>query len=615
MPVLRAAAKLLHWIWSGLDGLRKVLHLVLMLLIFGSLWGLFSRSIPLVPDKAALVIAPQGPLVEQFTGDPLERAVAEALRQRPAQTLLRDVVEAIESAADDQRISALYLDLGGLDGGGLPKLQEVADAVGRFRASGKPVIAYGDFYDQRQYYLAAHADEIYLDPQGLVYVEGYANYGLFVKDAVDKLAIDWNVFRVGEYKSAVETFTRNDMSPAEREESLVWLGTLWGTYKDGVAAARGFDADRLQAYADDAVEALKRADGSLAKMALDAELVTGLEGRFEVEERLAAITGEDDNGGTFVGVDHDAYLANVRSQHVLGRRPESRVSVIVAAGEILPGEQSPGTVGSDTLAWQLRDALEDDAVKAVVLRIDSPGGSVFASEVIRREIASLKEAGKPVVASMSTLAASGGYYIAMDANRIVASPATLTGSIGIFAMFPTFQRTLEKLGVHSDGVGTTALSGEFRGDRPLGEASRAILQQSLDYEYRQFIGRVAKARSKTVEQVDAVAQGRVWAGAEAQDLGLVDELGGYQRAIEIAAELAGLGEDYDVDFPEARVGLGEALGLRIRAGLASLVAPLLPEAALPVPQAMSPLLAEARRLARLADPRMLYAYCLACSIE
>jgi protease-4 len=423
------------------------------------------------------------------------------------------------------------------------------------------------------------------------------------------------VFRVGEYKSAVETFTRNDMSPAEREESLVWLGTLWGTYKDGVAAARGFDADRLQAYADDAVEALKRADGSLAKMALDAELVTGLEGRFEVEERLAAITGEDDNGGTFVGVDHDAYLANVRSQHVLGRRPESRVSVIVAAGEILPGEQSPGTVGSDTLAWQLRDALEDDAVKAVVLRIDSPGGSVFASEVIRREIASLREAGKPVVASMSTLAASGGYYIAMDANRIVASPATLTGSIGIFAMFPTFQRTLEKLGVHSDGVGTTALSGEFRGDRPLGEASRAILQQSLDYEYRQFIGRVAKARSKTVEQVDAVAQGRVWAGAEAQDLGLVDELGGYQRAIEIAAELAGLGEDYDVDFPEARVGLGEALGLRIRAGLASLVAPLLPEAALPVPQAMSPLLAEARRLARLADPRMLYAYCLACSIE
>jgi protease-4 len=614
--LLRAIGRLLQWIWSGLDGLRKLLHLVLLLLVFGSLWAIFSRPIPLVPEKAALVIAPQGPLVEQLTGDPLERAIAETLRQEPAETLLRDVVEAIESAADDRRISALYLDLGGLDGGGLPKLGEVADAIEEFRASGKPVIAYGDFYDQRQYYLAAHADDIYLDPQGMVYVDGYANYGIFLKDAVDKLAIDWNVFRVGEYKSAVETFTRNDMSPAEREESLVWLGTLWGTYKDDVAAARGFDADRLQVYADDAVEALRRADGSLAKMALDAELVTGLEGRFAVEERLAGITGEDDNGGTFVGVDHAAYLANVRSQRVLGRRPaDSKVSVIIAAGEILPGEQSPGTVGSDTLAAQLRDAREDEAVKAVVLRIDSPGGSVFASEVIRREIAALREAGKPVVASMSSLAASGGYYIAMDADRIVASPATLTGSIGIFAMFPTFQRTLEKLGVHSDGVGTTALSGEFRGDRPLGEASRSILQQSLEYEYRQFIGRVAKARSKTVEQVDAVAQGRVWAGAEAQDLGLVDELGGYRRAIEIAAELAELGEDFDVIYPDVEVGLGEAFGLRIRASVASLVAPLLPASVLQVPQALSPLLAEARRLSRLSDPRMLYAYCLVCSIE
>jgi protease-4 len=615
MPVSSMIGRVLRWIWGGLDGLRKVLHLLLLLLIFGGLWGLFSRSIPLVPDRAALVIAPQGPLVEQLTGDALERAVAEALRQKPADTLLRDVVEAIESAAGDRRISALYLDLGGLAGGGLPKLEEVARAVAAFRESGKPVIAYGDYYDQRQYYLAAHADEIYLDPHGLVYVDGYANYGMFVKDAVDKLAIDWNVFRVGEYKSAVEMFTRNDMSPAEREESLVWLGTLWSTYKDGVAAARGFDADRLQSYADDAAEALRRADGSLARMALDAGLVTALEGRRAVEERLARITGEDGNGSSFVGVDHGAYLANTRSQHVLGRRAAERVSVIVAAGEILPGEQAPGTVGSDTLAWQLREALEDDAVKAVVLRIDSPGGSVFASEVIRREVAALRAADKPVVASMSSLAASGGYYIAMDANRIVASPATLTGSIGIFAMFPTFQRTLGKLGVHSDGVGTTALSGEFRGDRPLGEASRSILQQSLEYEYRQFIGRVAKARSKTVEQVDAVAQGRVWAGAEAQDLGLVDELGGYQRAIEIAAELAGLGEDFEVDYPETRVGLGEVLGLRIRAGVASLVAPLLPAGALPVPGALSPLVAEARRLARLADPRMLYAYCLACSVE
>jgi protease-4 len=554
--------------------------------------------------------------VEQLSGDPFERALAEVLRQAPVETLLRDVVDAIESAADDERISALYLDLSGMERSGLAKLQEVARAIDTFRESGKPVIAYGDFYDQPHYYLAAHADEIYLDPKGMLYVEGFANYGLFVKDALDKLAIDINVFRAGQYKSAFETFTRNDMSAEEREESLAWLGSLWGTYKGDVAKARGFEPQVLQAYADDTVEGLRNAEGSLAKMALDAGLVTGLEGRFAVEERLAGITGEDDNGGIYVGVDHAAYLTNVRSQEALSREPSDVVAVIVAAGEILPGEQPPGMIGSDTLAWQLRDAREDEAVKAVVLRIDSPGGSVFASEVIRREVAALREAGKPVVASMSSLAASGGYYIAMDCDRIVASPATITGSIGVIAMFPTFQRTLEKLGVHSDGVGTTALSGEFRGDRPLGEVSREILQQSIEYEYRQFIGHVAESRKKTVEQVDAVAQGRVWAGADAHGLGLVDELGGYQDAIDLAAELAGLGEDFSVDYPEAQGGLGEALGLRIRVRIASLVAPLLPQGVLPtLPAALSPLVAEAQRLSRLADPRNLYAYCLACSVD
>jgi protease-4 len=614
--MFRAIGRLLHWIWSGLDGLRKVLHLLVLLVLFGILWGAFSRSIPLVPDKAALVIAPQGPLVEQLSGDPFERALAEMLRQAPVETLLRDVVDAIESAADDQRISALYLDLSGMDRSGLAKLQEVARAIDTFRESGKPVIAYGDFYDQPHYYLAAHADEIYLDPKGMLYVEGFANYGLFVKDALDKLAIDINVFRAGQYKSAFETFTRNDMSAEEREESLAWLGSLWGTYKGDVAKARGFVPDVLQAYADDMVGALRSAEGSLAKMALDAGLVTGLEGRFAVEERLAALTGEDDNGGIYVGVDHAAYLTNVRSQEALSREPSDVVAVIVAAGEILPGEQPPGMIGSDTLAWQLRDAREDEAVKAVVLRIDSPGGSVFASEVIRREVAALREAGKPVVASMSSLAASGGYYIAMDCDRIVASPATITGSIGVIAMFPTFQRTLEKLGVHSDGVGTTALSGELRGDRALGAAMREILQQSIEYEYRQFIGLVAESRKKTVEQVDAVAQGRVWAGADAHELGLVDELGGYQDAIDLAAELAGLGEDFSVDYPEAQGGLGEVLGLRIRVRIASLVAPLLPQGVLPtLPAALSPLVAEAQRLSRLADPRNVYAYCLACSVD
>ncbi len=613
---MRAIRKVLHWIWLGLDGLRKILHLLLLLLIFGVIGTLFSRPIPFVPDRAALVIAPQGPLVEQFTGDPLERAIADVLRQGPVETRLRDVVDAINAARKDDRISSLYLDLGGLDGGGTAKLQDVAAAIDAFRKAGKPVIAFGEYYDQPQYYLAAHADEIFLDPQGMAFIDGFANYGLFVKDALDKLSIDWNVFRVGQYKSAVEMFTRNDMSPAEREESLAWLNSVWGTWKADVATARGLEPGRLQAYADDASKSLRKVEGDLAKLALDAGLVTQLEGRYRVEEHLAEITGTDEDTHSYKGIDHLSYLANVHSSRALSKKPVDKVAVIVAAGEILPGSQQPGTIGSDTLAEQLRDARFDEDVKAVVLRIDSPGGSTFASEVIRREVDELKAAGKPVVASMSTLAASGGYYIAMDADRIVASPATLTGSIGIFAMFPTFQRTLERVGVHVDGVGTTALSGEFSPVRPMGEQTREIVQQSIEHEYGRFIGMVAKSRKQDVAAIAAIAQGRVWSGADAKRLGLVDQLGGFQDAVDLAARLAKLGKDFDVVHFDVEVGIGEALGLRTRASLAKVLAPLLPRSMMPqLPLSLEPVVAELNRIARLSDPRNLYMYCLACSLD
>jgi len=613
---MRAIRKLLHWIWLGLDGLRKILHLLLLLLIFGVIGSLFSRPIPFVPDRAALIIAPQGPLVEQFKGDPLERAIADVLRQGPVETRLRDVVDAIDAARKDDRISSLYLDLGGLDGGGTAKLQDVAAAIDAFRKAGKPVIAFGEYYDQPQYYLAAHADEVFLDPQGMAFIDGFANYGLFVKDALDKLSIDWNVFRVGQYKSAVEMFTRNDMSAAEREESLAWLNSVWGTWKADVAKARGIEPARLQAYADDASKSLRKVEGDLAKLALDAGLVTQLEGRYRVEERLAEITGTDEDTHSYKGIDHLSYLANVHSSRALSKKPVDKVAVIIAAGEILPGSQQPGTVGSDTLAEQLRDARFDEDVKAVVLRIDSPGGSTFASEVIRREVDELKAAGKPVVASMSTLAASGGYYIAMDADRIVASPATLTGSIGIFAMFPTFQRTLERVGVHVDGVGTTALSGEFSPVRPMGEQTKEILQQSIEHEYRRFIGMVAKSRKQDVAAIAAIAQGRVWSGADAKRLGLVDQLGGFQDAVDLAARLAKLGKDFDVVHFDVEVGIGEALGLRMRASLAKVLAPLLPRSMLPqLPLSLEPVVAELNRIARLSDPRNLYMYCLACSLD
>jgi protease-4 len=614
--MLRAIRKLLHWIWVGLDGLRKVLHLLLLLLIFALVGTLFSHPIPLVPDKAALVIRPEGPLVEQLTGDPFERAVAETLHQAPVETRLRDVVEAIESAKDDKRISSLYLDLGGLAGGGTAKLLEVTRAIDAFRKSGKPVIAFGEYFDQPQYFIAAHADEIYLDPYGVAYVDGFANYGLFIKDALDKLSVDWNVFRVGQYKSAVEMFTRNDMSPAEREESLAWLSSVWTTWKADVATARKIKPEAIQSYADQAPDALRKAKGDLAQVALEAGLVTKLKGRYDVEKRLEDLTGEDEDKHSFKGIPYREYLANVHSSKALSSKPSDKIQVIVAQGEIVPGEQAPGTIGSDTLAEKLRDARFDDKVKAVVLRIDSPGGSTFASEVIRREVDELKAAGKPVVASMSTLAASGGYYIAMDADRIVASPATLTGSIGIFAMFPTFQRSLERLGVHFDGVGTTQLSGEFSPVRPMSEQTKDILQQSIEYEYGRFIGHVAKSRKQEVKAIDAIAQGRVWSGADAKRLGLVDQLGGFHDAIVLAAKLAKLDDNYDVEYDDAEPGFGEALGLKVRASVGRMVASVLPGSLLPQwPRALEPLKAKIERIGRLSDPRNVYMYCVVCAAD
>jgi len=370
----------------------------------------------------------------------------------------------------------------------------------------------------------------------------------------------------------------------------------------------------VQAYGDEAVAAIKHADGDLAKMALEAGLVSGLEGRYQVEERIARLTGEEAH--SYKGIDLLAYLSNVHSTRALSSKPHDQVRVIVASGEIVPGEAEPGTVGSDTLVAQLRAARFDEAVKAVVLRIDSPGGSVFASEVIRREVAELKRAGKPVVASMSSLAASGGYYIAMDADRIVASPATITGSIGIFAMFPTVDRALARLGVHVDGVGTTAMAGELRPDRPLGEPAREILQQSLEQQYRLFVEHVAGSRKRTPEQIEAVAQGRVWSGAEAKRVGLVDELGGSELAIKRAAALAKLGKNYDVEYDESQPGIVQSLGFKMRVALARAVAPLLPrDLVAPLPRVLGPVVAELRRFDRLTDPAHVFAYCIACTAE
>ncbi len=612
---MKSVAAFFSFVWRALDGLRKVLHLIVLLVMFTLVFAALSPNLPIVPHKAALVVAPQGVLVEQLAGDPFDRAIAELYGQNQAETLVRDLVDSIEAAKDDKRIEVLVLDLGRMAGGGVAKLEEVARAIRDFRSSGKKVLAFGESYDQSQYYLAAHADEIYLDPQGLVLIEGFGYYRTFLKGVIDKLAVDVNVFRAGKFKSYTDQFSRSDMSEQEEEESLTWLNALWAQYQAGVTQARNMEPGAIASYANNFAAASKARGGDLAAVALEQQLVTELKTRQELEEQLKGLVGENEDDHNYYGITHWDYLAAVRPAQALDLDGD-RVGVIVAAGEILDGEHPPGTIGSESAARLLRDALHDDAIKAVVLRIDSPGGSMFASEVIRREIDALRKAGKPVVASMSSTAASGGYYIAMDADEIWASPATLTGSIGVFAVFPTVERTLGKFGITVDGVGTTPLADSLRLDRTLTEQAREILQTSVEHAYEVFVQHVASARKKSFEDIDAVAQGRVWAGVDALEHGLVDKLGSYRDALNSAATRAGLGDDYKVKYIEPPLGWREAVALRSQALAARFAGSLVPERDLLVEARrwFAPLEAELARLSRFTDPKQVYYYC-PCSVN
>jgi protease-4 len=597
-------------VWRILEGIRRVLHLILLLVVFGFILAALHTSIPNVPHAAALVIAPEGEIVEQLASDPVRRAFGQASGGPAPETLLRDVTDAIAAAKTDERIKLIVLDLGTLDSTGLSKLQEIGAALREFRAAGKRVVVAADSLDQTQYYLAAQAGEVYLDPMGLVYLDGFSYYRMFLKDAIDKLGVDVNVFRAGTYKSFTDQFSRSDMAPSEREESSVWLEALWSAYQQDVTRARSLPAGALGEFVTDEPAALAAVSGDAAKLALQRGLVTALKSRRQMADELKVLVGEDEDTHSFNSIGMNQYLASVRSKHVLKSKSDSRVGIVVASGEILDGHQPPGTIGGESTADLLRQARYDNAVKAVVLRVDSPGGSMFASEQILREVQTLRKAGKPVVVSMSTYAASGGYYISVAANQIFASPTTLTGSIGVFSVIPTFQRTLEKFGVKIDGIGTTPLAGDMRLDRTLTAARRRILQTSVDHAYAEFLRRVGDGRKKPVEDVDKIAQGRVWAGVDAQRIGLVDHLGGLKDATDAAAKLAELGSDYSVDYIEPELSLREALLMQLRSEtlrigrMAGIIAPRSD-----VERVLDPMLEQARAIAKLNDPRGLYAYC------
>lgn len=542
-------------LWDAMNFTRRlILNLLFfaLLLLFLAILGSGPRTRPLL-DRTALVIAPEGALVEQYSSDPLTRALGKALGEKGGEVQLRDLVRSLDAARRDKRIERVVLDLDKLQAGGMASLREVADAIARVKASGKQVVAFSEMMDQKQYLLAAQANEVYLDPMGGMLLEGLGRYRTYYREGLqDKLGVDVHLFKVGEYKSAAEPFVLDAASPEAKEADLYWMNDVWQRYLADVARARKLDAATLAQEIDQMPEGIAGVEGDLAKFAVQKKLVDGLKTREQVDDLLVdrGIADEDAEGG-FRQVSLEEYLANLDSG-IRAVDPRPQVAVIVAEGEISGGEQPPGTVGGVSTSALLREARDDENVKAVVLRVDSPGGEVFASEQIRREIVGLKKAGKPVAVSMGDLAASGGYWISMDADRIYADASTITGSIGIFGLIPTIPRALSKIGVHADGVGTTRFAGAFDITRPLQPEVGQVIQSVIDKGYRDFTGRVASARNKPVEQVDEIARGRVWTGAQAKERGLVDELGGLQNAIDFAAARAKLGKagDYQIRYIE-----------------------------------------------------------------
>ena len=600
----------LRGVWSALDGLRRFLHLLLLLTIFGFLIGILRGSVPRVPSRAALLIAPQGQLVEQLSGDPVTRAIAQARGQNRGETLLWDLVDDLRAAAHDDRIRVVVLDLDKLEASaGLPTMQELAAAIHEFRRSGKKVIAFASAYSRDQYFLASQADEIYMDPLGYVLIDGYGRYRMYYKDVLDKLNVSVNVFRVGQYKSAVETYTRDDMSEQDRLESTQYLGALWTNYQQGITSSRGLKNDAVTQYVDTLAQQTLAAHGATAEVALKSGLVTALKSRQQLEKYLIGLVGEDDSNGSFRAVMDQDYTRVVHATTALGRADRARIGVIVAEGEILDGTQPAGSIGGDSLSKLIRQARMDDRIKAVVLRVDSPGGSVTASDEIYRELLALEATGKPLVISMSNLAASGGYYISAPGQEIWASAATITGSIGIFAVIPTFERTLQKIGVGVDGVGTAPLAGQTQLVKPLNSDARTLLQAFVEHGYDEFLARVSAGRHMSTDAVNTIGQGRVWAGSDAARNGLVDHLGSFDDAVRAAARRAKVSE-YKLQFIAPELSWTQQLVLQMQAwGVRVLWPAGEGEVAAVLAKPLDPLLREVQRLERFTERHRLYAYC------
>ncbi|MDO8651748.1 MAG: signal peptide peptidase SppA [Undibacterium sp.] len=535
-----------RFIWNALDvGRRFLLNMIFLALLVVLAITFFSGPGQKLDEKTALLLNLKGALVEQHSGGVRESLMAEAKGDTQKTTQLRDILQVLDAAAKDPKISSVVLLLDDLDAAGLPMLREVAAALERFKTSGKKVVAWGSSYDQRQYFLAAHANEVYLHPMGTVMLNGFGRYRNYYRDALDKLGVTVNLLKVGTYKSFAEPYIANEPSPAANEADSSLYNAMWKIYTDGVEKARKLPAGTIMRGIDDLPQLLNAAGGSVAKLALNTKLVDGLKTRDELRQLMIAIGAKDEHAKTFRQISFEDYLFKQKPQF-LG----DAVGVVIAAGEISDGMAPPGAIGGLSTSNLIRKAREDDQIKAIVLRVDSPGGSAFGSELIRRELELTRQAGKPVVISMSNVAASGGYWISMASDEVIADAATVTGSIGVFAIFPTADKVIEKLGVHTGGTTTTWLSDALNPLRPLNPRFGEVIQAGINNIYLDFTTKAAVARKTTQAKIDEVAQGRVWTGQQAKERGLIDTVGSYGDALKSAASRAKLGANYRVTYIE-----------------------------------------------------------------
>ena len=594
------------------SGIRALLSLLFVVFFGFVIAGMFADGIQSIPEQGALYLAPSGVLVDQKSYiDPLGQLVGQT-NSGDAETLVRDIVEALDRARYDRRITHLLLDTDYMSGGGIGKLEEIGAALSRFKESGKPMIAVGDNFNQQQYFLAAHADEIILNPFGGVTITGFGAYNSYFKDALDKLKINIHIFRVGKYKSAIEPFIGNSMSAEAKEEKQALIDSLWQFYSSQIEKLRQLPIGTIDDFASNLHLKITAAEGDSAALAKQEGLVDRIATRSQIVAYLNQVMPGTD--GKFDSINMRAYLNNSRLASG-STTNKSKIALVVAKGTILDGEQPEGSIGGDTLAGIFADLRDDDSVKAVVLRIDSGGGSAFASDIIRDAISATQNQGIPVVVSMGSYAASGGYWIAAEADQVLAMSTSLTGSIGVFGVIPTVEDSLAALGIYSDGVGTTNISGMMQLDRPMTAQTEMIFQAGVDNIYARFITLIADARGSTPAAVHEIAQGRVWTGEKALELGLVDQLGDLNEAIVVAAKLAKI-SDYEVDYRRKPMTLYEQLFTQMNSNVRSSMAGLGIQGLLP-----NSLRKQAERIFKplhvldsLTDPKGLYLYCENCPL-